>query len=129
MWHQLCFKTNRKMDEVELEKRKKAAYFRIFYRPFTQFEKLLKLKKVNFGEDLSQYNVNNKPCKTFYISLMNRKEAIVCALENAGIAWKISLVNFTADGTSVNFGCGAGVCKLLQQNLRHLVSIHRVGHR
>lgn len=56
------------------------------------------------------------------------KKAIVCALKNAGIAWKNSLVNFTADGASVYFGCRVGVC-LLQKDLNHLVGIHCVGHR
>ena len=51
------------------------------------------------------------------------KQAIICALEKAGINWKNSLVNFTADGAAVNFGCRTGVLKLLQNDLNHLIGI------
>ena len=57
------------------------------------------------------------------------KQAIICALEKAGINWKNSLVNFTADGAAVHFGCRAGVLKLLQNYLNHLIGIHCNSYR
>ena len=68
-------------------------------------------------------------CKFEEPDALHSKQAITCTLEKSSIDWRISLVNFTADGASTNFGCRAGVFKLLQKDLNHLIGIHCTGHR
>ena len=69
-----------KMDEIELERRKKQFTTAFFVakeeRPLTDFPKLLELQKANSGEDLTQHYGNNKQCKTFvhFVAESEREE-------------------------------------------------------